>query len=110
MEAAQLAADRGIRIFTVGFGTPGGTMLDLGGMRMRVRLDEEAMKRVANLTGGRYFHAGNSNDLIKVYEGLKARLVLENKEVEVTALLALSGALLVLASATLSISWFGKIA
>lgn len=109
MEAAQVAADRGVKVYTVGFGTAEGTLLDFGGMKMRVRLDEEAMKQVANLTGGKYFNAGTTGDLIKVYDALKARLVLENKEVEITALFALFGAFLVLLSAGLSIGWFGKV-
>jgi Ca-activated chloride channel homolog len=58
-------------------------------MKLRVGLDEETMKRVANLTGGEYFHAGSSDDLMKVYESLKARLALETKEVEASALFAI---------------------
>ena len=110
IEAAQLAADRGVRVFTVGFGTPGGTHVAVEGMKLRVRLDEATMKRVANLTGAEYFHAGSGGDLMKVYDSLKARLALESKPVEASALLALSGALLILLSAGFSLLWFGRVA
>jgi Ca-activated chloride channel family protein len=76
---------------------------------MRVRLDEEALKQVALLTRGEYFYAGSAQDLIKVYESLSSKLVVERKETEVTALLALLGALLVALGAGLSVFWFGRV-
>jgi Ca-activated chloride channel family protein len=74
-----------------------------------VRLDEEALKQVALLTRGEYFYAGSAQDLIKVYESLSSKLVVERKETEVTALLALLGALLVALGAGLSVFWFGRV-
>ena len=110
MEAAQMAASRGVKVFTVGFGTKEGATLHLEGWSMRVRLDEDTLKKVANLTLGEYFHAGSGADLKKVYEALKSRLVFEKKATEVTALFADAAALLVLLAAGLSVWWFGRVA
>lgn len=110
MEAAQMAANRGVKIFTVGFGTKDGEIIGFDGWSMRVRLDEDTMKKVANLTLGEYFYAGSGTDLKKVYEALKSRLVFEKKETEVTALFAYLAGLLMLAAATLSFWWFGRLA
>ena len=110
MEAAQVAASRGVKIFTVGFGTKEGATLHLEGWSMRVRLDEDTLKKVANLTLGEYFHAGSGADLKKVYEALKSRLVFEKRQTEITALFADAAALLVLLAAGLSVGWFGRIA
>jgi Ca-activated chloride channel family protein len=110
MEAAQMAASLGVKIFTVGFGTKEGEVIGFEGWSMRVRLDEDTMKSVANLTYGEYFHAGSGADLRKVYEALKSRLVFERKETEVTALFAYLAGLLMLAAAVLSLWWFGKVA
>lgn len=59
METAQMAASRGVKIFTVGFGTKDGEIIGFEGWSMRVRLDENTMKKVANLTLGEYFYAGS---------------------------------------------------
>lgn len=109
IEAARLAAERGIRVFTVGVGTAEGEIMGFEGWRMRVRLDEETLKGVSGITNGQYFYAGNAADLKKVYRSLNARFVLEKKETEVTALFSAIAALLAIASALLSLLWFNRI-
>jgi len=110
MDAAQMAASRGVKIFTVGFGTKEGETIGFEGWSMRVRLDEDTLKKVANLTHGEYFHAGSGADLKKVYEALKSRLVFEKRETEITALFGDAAGLLVLLAASLSVWWFGRVA
>jgi Ca-activated chloride channel family protein len=109
MEAARIAANRGVRVFTVGVGTVDGQVLGFEGWSMRVRLDEETLKNIASVTRGEYFYAGTAGDLKKVYQALNTRFVLEKKETEVTALFCAAGTLAVLAGALLSILWFGRI-
>jgi Ca-activated chloride channel family protein len=65
-----MAADRGVRVFTVGVGTRDGEVLDLGGWKMRVKLDEDTLMRISNLTVGKYFHAGSESDLGEIYKEL----------------------------------------
>ncbi len=110
MDAAKMAADRGIKIYTVGIGTKDGDTIGFEGWSMRVRLDEETLKQIAGATRAEYFYAGNANDLKKVYQSLGSRLTAQKKETEVSALFAALGALLVLAAATLSLWWFGRVA
>lgn len=109
VDAARLAAERGVRVFTVGVGTPDGQILTGEGWSIRVRLDEDALKAIADLTRGEYFFAGNAPDLKKIYEGLKSKLVMEKRETEVTALFAVAAALLSLLSAGLSLAWFSRV-
>ena len=110
LDAAKMAAERGIRVYTVGIGTTSGEVIGFEGWSMRVRLDEETLKNVSVLTHGEYFYAGTADDLKKVYEGLSSRMVVERKETEVTALFAAAGALLAVAAAALSLWWFGRVA
>jgi len=109
LEAARMAADRGVRVFTVGFGTKGGETIGFGGWSMRVRLDEETLKAIAKVTQGEYFYAGTARDLKKVYESLNSRFVLEKKDLEISALFAAAAAVTALASAALSLLWFNRI-
>ncbi len=109
IEAARMAAERGVRVFTVGIGTAKGEILGSEGWSMRVRLDEEALKNIAGVTHAEYFFADNSVDLKKIYESLNTRLSMETKQTEITALLAAAAAALSLLSAFLSVLWFNRI-
>lgn len=109
MEAAKMAAERGVRVYTVGIGTKNGEIIGFEGWSMRVRLDEETLKGIANFTRANYFYAGTAEDLKQVYEGLSSRLVVETKETEVTALFAAAGAALAVLAAALSVWWFGRV-
>ena len=109
MEAAKMAAERGIKVFTVGVGTKNGETIGFEGWSMRVRLDEDTLKAIANATRANYFYAGTADDLKQVYDGLSSRLVVETKETEVSALLAALGALLAVAAGALSVWWFGRV-
>ena len=109
IEAARMAAERGVRVFTVGIGTPNGEILVGEGWSMRVRLDEDTLKGIAKVTGGEYFYAGNAPELKKVYQSLNSRFVMEKKETEITALFAAAAALAAMISALLSLLWFNRI-
>lgn len=110
LEAAKMAAERGVRVYTVGVGTKEGEIIGFEGWSMRVRLDEDTLKQVATMTLGDYYYAGTAEDLKKVYESLSSKMIVERKEVEVSALFAALGALLAALSAGLSVFWFGRIA
>ena len=109
VEAARLAAQRGVRVFTVGVGTPDGQILAGEGWSMRVRLDEDTLKAIADLTRGEYFHAGTATDLKKVYQALNAKLVMEKKETEITSLFAAAAAGFMLLAGLLSLLWFNRL-
>jgi Ca-activated chloride channel family protein len=109
LEAAKMAADRGVRVYTVGVGTQKGEVIGGEGWSFHVRLDEEALKSIANLTRGEYFYAGTSTDLQKIYKGLSTKLCMEQKETEITALFSAAAALIALLSAVLSLMWFNRL-
>ena len=109
LEAAKMASERGVRVYTVGVGTTTGETIGFEGWSMRVKLDEETLKAIANKTQADYFYAGTAADLKKVYETLSSRLTVEKKETEISGLLALVAAALAIASAGLSMLWFNRI-
>jgi Ca-activated chloride channel family protein len=110
LDLARMAADRGVRIYTVGFGTVDGARVDFGEWSIYVRLDEETLKQVAQITRGEYFHAATGADLQKVYQQLNSRYVLEKRETEISALFAGLAALLLVAAGALSMLWFNRVA
>lgn len=109
VESASLAAERGVRVFTVGIGTPDGQIVVGDGWSMHVKLDEDPLKKIASATRAQYFYAGNTPDLLKVYKTLNSRLTLETRETEISAVFSAAGAVLALIAAMLSMLWFNRI-
>lgn len=109
VEAARQAANHGVRVYTVGFGTPNGAIVGFGGWEMRAQLDEEALKRIADVTRAQYYRAGSAQDLQAVYKLLSKSIVVETKETEITSLLDAVAAAIALLSAGLSLLWFSRI-
>jgi len=109
LDAARMAANHGVRVFTVGFGSSSGGNVDIDGMSIYMRFDEETLKSVAAITQAEYFHAGSGEELKKIYEGLNTRFALERKETEIGAFFAALAALLAVAAAALSLAWFNRI-
>jgi Ca-activated chloride channel family protein len=107
--AARLAAERGVRIYTVGVGTPEGKIVGFDGWSMHVRLDEDTLRAISDLTRGEYFYAGNAPDLHKIYKTMNSRFVMETKKTEIGAFFAAAAAVLVLAAAAFSLAWFHRI-
>jgi Ca-activated chloride channel family protein len=109
LEAAKMAADRGVRIYVVGLGVVDGEAATAEGMPIYLRLDEPTLREVARMTGGEYHHAASAEKLRSVYRNLGSHLQVLTRETEITALLALTSALLMLAAGALSVLWFRRI-
>jgi Ca-activated chloride channel family protein len=110
LDAASLAGMRGVRIYTVGFGTAHGTLVVGPGWSVHVQLDEALLRAIARETRGEYFHAETASELKGVYAQLTSSLVLERRWTEVTALLCAAAALAALAAAGLSLVSFRRVA
>jgi Ca-activated chloride channel family protein len=103
LEAGKLAAERGVRVFTVGIGTTEGAVLSVDGWSMRVRLDEEKLKKLADMTRGEYFRAGSAAELKGIYKHLSAKVALgKGRETEITALFVALGIILAVCAAMVS--------
>ncbi|MSO99000.1 MAG: VWA domain-containing protein [Rhodospirillaceae bacterium] len=109
LKAAQLAADRGVRVFTVGIGTEPGAVVKFKGVSMRTKLDEETLKKIADVTLARYFLANNAEDLREVYRELNMRLVSVTRETEVSAIFVAVAAAAAFLAAAMSVTWFNRI-
>ena len=103
------AIGRGIRVYTVGVGSPEGTILRLQGRQIRTRLDEATLKQIAELTEAEYYNASNSADLREVYEKLSTQLVLREQKTEVTAYLTALAAVLSILAGAFSLLWFNRL-
>lgn len=111
LKMAELAASLGVRVYTVGLGTPEGTVLRTHGMSARVRLDEAALQKVAQITRADYFRAASRQELLQVYRQLGSRIVLRKHQLaEISGPLALLGMLWVCLGAAWSFLRHGRIA
>jgi Ca-activated chloride channel family protein len=124
--AGQQAVDRGIRVYTIGYGTAsGGSMSAVcrqrfigsepygaggfggggGGSQFRRGIDEESLKAIADLTGGRYFPAESADELSEVFSELPTTSISEHQVVEVSFAFVGLGALLGSAGLLLGRAW-----
>jgi len=108
LEAAKQAAQRGVRVYTVAFGTPNGFIPGYEGVSFYAKVDEETLQAIAKATEGEFFRAGNSNDLKQIYEHLSTKFALERRDTEVSALWAALSLVLLLSAGGLSVRWFRR--
>jgi Ca-activated chloride channel family protein len=109
LEAAQKAADRGIRIFTVGIGTEEGATIGFEGRSFRVGLDENTLNKIAQNTAGAYYKAESEDQLVGIYRMLSTRLIVGRDQIEVTALFTAVALGVILLGAVLSVAWFAHL-
>jgi Ca-activated chloride channel family protein len=109
LDAAQAAADRGVRIYTVGIGSEAGTTLHVEGFTVHTRLDEATLQQISQLTDGAYYNAENEEELRAIYENLNPELVIKPEKMEVTSIFAGAGILVLLLGGTYSLLWFSRL-
>ena len=129
VEAAQQAVDRGVRVYTIGYGTAnGGTMncgaqfgredpfggssgmfmepsFGGGGGNFRRGIDEETLIEVADMTGGEYYSAESAEELQQIFEELPLSLIMRHEVTEVSVAFAALGALFATIAVVLSMLW-----
>jgi Ca-activated chloride channel family protein len=109
LAAAQAAAERGVRIHTLGIGSAAGTTLDVNGFTVHTQLNEALLQQIAQLTGGAYYSVENEQDFHSIYENLVPRLVIEPQKMEVTSIFAGASILVLLMGGTFSLLWFSRL-
>jgi Ca-activated chloride channel family protein len=113
LQAAQRAKKLRIPVYTVAFGTEQGVVevVDDNGFTQRVTVPPDAptLRRVSQVTGGRFYAAPSAEALTAVYEELGSRIGQVKEEREVTAAFAAGGALLLLAAGAVSAFLFGRL-
>ncbi len=108
-EAAQYAADRGVRIYPIGIGSAAGTTLEVEGFSVHTQLDEPTLQQIAQLTDGVYYNAANEEDLRSIYENLTPEFVVKPETMEVTSLFAGASLLVLLTGGLFSLAWFSRL-
>jgi Ca-activated chloride channel family protein len=111
--AVDEVKDTGIPIYTIALGTEAGTV-DVpdafGELRtIEVPPDPEALRQIAEETGGQFFEAPTEADLQAVYEQIGSQVTYEDEKRELTAAFAGAGAIFLLIGASLSALWFGRL-
>ena len=107
--AAKTAAERGVRIFTVGLGSTAGVTLEVEGFKVHSRLDEALLQQISEMTGGAYYAAADTAALRSVYDNIETHLVVRSEPMEVTSLFVGAGMLLLLVGGLCSLAWLGRL-
>jgi Ca-activated chloride channel family protein len=107
--ATQTAANQGVRIYTVGIGSPGGATVTVDGFQLHTQLDQATLQQISDQTGGTYYGATDTQQLRSIYDNLDTQMVVQPQLIEITALLAGAAVLLFLAGAGASMLWLGRL-
>lgn len=129
LEAAQQAVERGVRVYTIGFGTAaGGEFVGCsprfqgnepfgggsrsygggsggGGGRFRRGIDEVTLQQIADMTGGIYYSAESGSELQSVFQELPTSIIVKHDVMDVSVIFTGLGALLAAISIALSMLW-----
>lgn len=109
LAAADLAADLGVRVYTVGIGSPQGVDLEVEGFTVHTQLDEGMLSTISMISGGQYYNAANEDDLFRIYNDLEPKLSIKREDMEITSLFAGLAMLVFLIGGALSLFWFGRV-
>lgn len=109
LEAAEAAAERGVRIDALGFGTTAGAVLNLDGFSVHTALDEGTLRQITEAAGGAYYPAQGEQDRKHVFANLTPRLAAKRQVMEVTSVFAGASILLLLAGSLISMAWFNRL-
>lgn len=109
LEAAKAAAERGVRIYTVGIGSTAGSTIEVEGFKVHSRLDEQLLQQISDITSGAYYAAEGSDELNAIYDSIDTRLVIRPEAMEVTSLFAGAGVLVLLIGGIASLLWLGRL-
>jgi Ca-activated chloride channel family protein len=109
LAAAQLAADAGVHVETIGFGTVAGTTITVDGYQVATALNEDLLTQIAQTTDGAYHRAADAQSLDNVYKSLDLRITTKPQFLELTGVVVGIALLLLLIGGVLMITWFGRI-
>ena len=109
LEAAQTAADRGVRIYTVGIGSAAGSILNIEGYSIRTQLDEDMLRQISQITDGVYYSAQSEQELLAIYNNVNPQVVIKPEEMEITSVLAGLSIIVMLIGAVFSLVWFSRL-
>lgn len=109
LEAALAAKNQGVRIHTIGVGSPEGVVLEVNGFTVFTQLDEATLQQIAQLTSGQYYNAQTEEDLQTIYQKIEPQLVIKQEKTEITSILSGMSILILLLGGTLSMLWFSRI-
>jgi Ca-activated chloride channel family protein len=108
-EAAQLARDGKVRIYTIALGTPGGAVMRLDNQLVLVPFDASGLERIARMTDGKHFTSARADDLRAIARELGRAIGWERTRMEVSFLLVGLAAVSMLAGGGLSLAWFRRL-
>ena len=125
--AAQQAVERGLRVYTIGFGTNrSNSVMDCGdqfsendffggggftpgngqgGGGFRREIDETTLRQIADLTGGNYYAASSAGELENAFQNLPTYLITTRETIEISAFFTAFAALMAILAMLLSLMW-----
>ncbi len=106
--AANEAADAGVPVSTIAFGT-GASLIEINGQYVEADIDKDALERLAATTSGNFYEAESEAELNEVYEDIGSSLGTETEHKEIVTWFVAAALLLAGATAVTSLAWFQRL-
>jgi Ca-activated chloride channel family protein len=106
--AAREAAERGVPVTTIAYGTPGG-VIELSGRSVPVPVDGPALRELANTTGGGFYEAASGDELQEVYADIGTSVGYRTEQREIWQWFVGAGLVGAVLAAVTSMLWFSRI-
>lgn len=109
LEAARIASEQGVRVYTIGVGSAAGTTLTVNDFTVFTQLDEPMLQQIASLTDGAYYNAESEDDLREIYRNLDVQVVVKPEKTEITSIFTGISILFMLLGGAFSLVWFSRL-
>lgn len=106
---AKLASVAGVRIETIGFGTPNGTTVKIDGFTVSTSLHAATLQQIAKVSNGQYFQADSPSTVATISKGINLHFGVVKTHTEISALFAAGGLVVMLVGAALALVWFRRV-
>ncbi len=109
MDTMDAAVQHGVRVYTIGIGSPESATIQRGKAAIQARLDEVTLKEIAQITQAKYYNASTEKDLRAVYQNLTTQLVTRIQPHDISFLFIASAFFLGVLALAFSVIWSARL-
>jgi Ca-activated chloride channel family protein len=109
LEVLNQAIIHGVRVYTIGIGSPESVTIKRGSAAIQARLDEATLKQIAQMTDAKYYNASTEKDLRAVYQNLTTQLITRIQPHDISFIFIALAFLLGVMALAFSVIWSNRL-
>lgn len=109
LDVVDQAASHGVRVYTIGIGSPNSTSVQIGSTSLHAKLDEDTLKKIALATDAKYYNASTEKDLRAVYQNLTTQFITRLEPQDISFLFITGGFFFGVLALAFSVVWSNRL-